>query len=264
MAPKNHSLSAEILVKTTCAFTHGRSYRPAGSSPPPAWKCCRSAGRRNWSGGNCAASMSTTERRNQALQWPFLRGGEVKSVRRRHWPRASPLALRYSKVLRKVQFKKKKKERKKKNNKSARVQLRLKSPQKKRKFSFAIAPQSLCELFGCATTQQHTASVSAGHAFVSETRDRVSVWTCLLQQRRRDNHFSVKWSHRGVWLVRTTPGQVDLPHWENKLWAECVDSTGKLSDYTDQTRGEIVQMRAWMCVTSTHFFKSDCFTPREQ
>lgn len=43
---------------------------------------------------------------------------------------------------------------------------------------------SLRELFGCATTKQHAASVSAGHAFVSETRDRVTVWTCLLQREK--------------------------------------------------------------------------------
>lgn len=70
--PQQHRVFWWDNFEATCAFTHKFSYQPADSSPPPVWKCCRLTGKRNWSGGNCAASMSTTEQRNQVLQWPFL------------------------------------------------------------------------------------------------------------------------------------------------------------------------------------------------
>lgn len=92
-----------LSMETTCAFTHRYSYQPAGSSPPPAWKCCRPTGKRKWSVGNCAASTSTTEQRIRALQWPFLLGKIHRSANCL-WPLIFP-----TRVRKKERIKKKKK-----------------------------------------------------------------------------------------------------------------------------------------------------------
>lgn len=109
---------------------------------------------------------------------------------------------------------------------------------------------SLRELFGCATTKQHAASVSAGHAFVSETRDRVTVWTCLLQREKAWQPLLSQVEPQKTLTCENytrTSRSAALEKTKNKLRAEFIISTGKLCDDVDQTRG---RLRWWGRVES--------------
>lgn len=109
---------------------------------------------------------------------------------------------------------------------------------------------SLRELFGCATTKQHAASVSAGHAFVSETRDRVTVWTCLLQRQKAWQPLLSQVEPQKTLTCENytrTSRSAALEKNKNKLRAEFIISTGKLCDDVDQTRG---RLRWWGRVES--------------
>lgn len=98
--------------------------------------------------------------------------------------------------------------------------MRFKSPQKKRKF--------------CQCTSKLGVTTACVNCLVAPLLNNMQLlWVRATRlyprheiewryepasssERRRDNRFSAKWSHRRLWLVRTTPGQVEVPHWKKQ------------------------------------------------